>query len=310
MRFVALLAIVVGLVIIAMLVLVVMDVVVQAVDSSRITNWIAKRPQAFLPVSLTWVALVISAASLALGWYRDGGGLLNNVLAGLVLIGPGLVLSNILVARYEAIRDAKSAKDRTKPLLNLTYGTLGKVQDMADDFIISVATRARTENADFTVAIAVPRGDTLITLQASMADAIRAVDEAFEARPQVDPDTLPLPDHVVQFPSCHNIAKLIELLDRVVPMPHAVLTAHQLLNNSQRAEVDFLDWHEDRSPLRPLEGDHGHWVIQPKLGFAEIQHFTQPSVRTGVDRRTYSAESYYHIVARTLSNAHLLLVCV
>ncbi len=52
----------------------------------------------------------------------------------------------------------------------------------------------------------------------------------------------------------------------------------------------------------------GHWIIQPRVGFAEIQNFTQqPSVRTAVDRRTYGAEGYFHTVERTISLAHLLL---
>jgi hypothetical protein len=88
MRVVAVLATVVGLMIIAMLALVVMDVAVRAVDllrqqfRARIASSTPDNP---LTPILTWGGVLLTAVGVAGGLLLDANGLLGNVLANLVL---------------------------------------------------------------------------------------------------------------------------------------------------------------------------------------------------------------------------------
>lgn len=234
--------------------------------------------------------------------------MLVNILAALALIGPGLVITNVLVARFDEIRDRNDTERRVKPLITLAYAMFAEYIEMADDFLISIAARAEREGVEPPPTFELPsKGDTLATLKDALSATETVVNQAFESRaPSAkDPDVLPVPDHAVGFPRCYRLLTLVELLDRDIPMPEAVLMAHGLFDYSRTAGVDFLDWYDSRS-IYANEGE-GNWIIVPKVGFAEIQNSTQPSVRTGIDRRVYGAESYHGAVSKTLSLAHMVL---
>ena len=64
--------------------------------------------------SLTLLGLAMSAAAIWRGWVVDSQGFVVNILAALALVGPGLVLSNVLVARFEGARAREEAEKRTK----------------------------------------------------------------------------------------------------------------------------------------------------------------------------------------------------
>ena len=70
----------------------------------RLSDWIAARRNDFLPASLTAAVVAISAAVAWVGLAMvDAKAVLGNVLASLILVGPALVLSNIVVARLTAL---------------------------------------------------------------------------------------------------------------------------------------------------------------------------------------------------------------
>jgi hypothetical protein len=82
---------------------------------SGVRSWIAARRSDPVPVLLTIGGCVISLVSLIVAVYSDIRGIASNIIADLILIGPALFLSNIIVKR---IHDGR-VRERIAPLLHI-----------------------------------------------------------------------------------------------------------------------------------------------------------------------------------------------
>lgn len=82
----------------------------------RVTKWFSTRKDDPIPRALTVGGSIVSAAALADGGLRDGSNLLTNIEGNLVLAGPGLVISNIVVKRMQRAR----AERTIEPLMART----------------------------------------------------------------------------------------------------------------------------------------------------------------------------------------------
>jgi hypothetical protein len=86
----------------------------------RAKRWVTRSATDPVPKVLTVTGCVVSALALVCGVAIDGKGFALNVAANVVLIGPALLLSNIIV---KAIQDAR-AKRRVAPVLLTVTQTL------------------------------------------------------------------------------------------------------------------------------------------------------------------------------------------
>ena len=82
---------------------------------NRFRNWIAARRSDPVPTLLTIAGCVMSAAALLYALTSGWLGVVANIIADLILIGPALLISNIIVRR---IQDAR-VRARVQPLLHV-----------------------------------------------------------------------------------------------------------------------------------------------------------------------------------------------
>lgn len=148
----------------------------------NITRFVAARRKDFMPLSLTTGGVVLSAGAIWAGSVIDPPNFLLNILATLALLGPGLVLSNVLVARFESIRSLKEAESRAAPLLILAHGIFTPFIDMANDLLSMASVAVRTDDPNASGYDDFPKPHTLPELRDVLREALRTI-EAFNSNP-------------------------------------------------------------------------------------------------------------------------------
>jgi hypothetical protein len=207
------------------------------------------------------------ASAFALGWGLSFNwrGLALNVAASLVLIGPAVVLSNIIVKR---IQDAR-AKRRTVPFLytvaQLLHWAVRSAQQAFDMLGVEATVDLPSDDDPF---------PTLDRVEAALADALTQLESATEGREL--PRTLNLVAPLV-FPPFGVVRSLIEQIDRSYPMPWTVGMAHITEDWSDRRGIDFYY-------ARPIRGP----VRRRYVGLGQIEeHSWGTNSTTAVHRRDY-----------------------
>jgi hypothetical protein len=79
-----------------------------------------ERPEDPLPLEWIGAALVLSIVAIVWGWQLGGSAFAQNVFAALALLGPGLLLTNVVAVR---LQDRRRAADRASRVV-ATVGTL------------------------------------------------------------------------------------------------------------------------------------------------------------------------------------------
>lgn len=272
--------------------------------ASRISGWIAARKKDFLPLSLAAGGVILSGVAIWLGATLDGKTFLLNILAALALVGPGLVLSNVLVRRFEAIRAREEAEQRTVPFLLFTHGAFIQFVEMANDFLEMASAEIKKADADATGYEQLPIAATLPELHQSIKQALSCIMAIDSSPPPAVTSMLPLPDRALRFPHTHVLLRLVEMIDREIPMPFAVLLAHRLWSYSNDVGIDFGDSYQIRSRYATAEDVRN--IISPKVGFAEIVNYAQPDTRAQ-SKRYIGTASYAGCIMTMLSQADTLL---
>ncbi|BBY24128.1 hypothetical protein [Mycobacterium stomatepiae] len=275
----------------------------------KITKWIAARRKDFLPLSLTIGGVLISAGAIWWGSTIDFQNFWLNVLAALALLGPGLVLSNLLVSRFESIRSREEAEARTEPLLIFTHGLFSGFIDMANELLSMASSEIRRADPKAFGYEDFPKPHTLPALCDVLRDARRTI-VAFDANPPVGVTTkLPLPDdRGLTFPRTKLVLTVVEMMDREIPMPLTVLAAHGLWDSSNNVGVDFIAAYPNESPLR-APGDDFRNVVSSQVGFAAIGNYCDTGAR-GRAKRHVGTVSYVECVMNSLRQAEVILKSV
>jgi len=241
----------------------------------RLRTWIAARQKDPVPMLLTIGGAVISGAAAVVGITFDARGVMANVVADLVLIGPALFLSNIIVKR---IQDAR-ARDRIAPLLHVAAQLLHWAVPTANHALELLGAPAVPHEGDNSQLI------TLARVEAALAEASSQLDVAANGRAL--PPAFPINSNL-SFPRFGMTRKLVEQADQSYPMPRSVAAANIAEEWAQRCGVDFV-YRED-----------GHDIHRRHVGLTQIE-----AQSTGVEATTrVGAAIYLRTVRDCLRTAH------
>jgi hypothetical protein len=229
----------------------------------RARNWVTSRQSDPVPAALTASGVLISLAALGMGWGWwakpwDSTGFSVNLLADLALIGPALLLSNVIVVRVRAAR----ARARIEPLLHqvihVAQSSIQTAQQACDMLGVEVSLEMVPE----------PIGDppelqpwTLSWLEGALSDARLALP------PVTQRGNLPKQldiDNPFEFPRFGLMLRLIRQMDDFHPMPRAISTANEADDWSDRCGVDFFYY----GYIGPKTGA----TRDRKIGLARIHH--------------------------------------
>ena len=244
---------------------------------SGVRSWIAARRSDPVPALLTIAGCVISLVSLIVAVYFDKRGVASNIIADLILIGPALFLSNIIVKR---IQDGR-VRERIAPLLHVIAQLLYRAAATA---------RQALEMLDADAQLDLPVGGveqiTLSGVESALAQALTELDAATHGQPL--PETLPTTQPLL-FPRFGMIRKLVQQADQSYPMPWVTAAANIAEDWAERCGVDFLYSRHDGTCLR-----------RRLVGLTQVEeHSKAAAAATRLD-----TESYLQAVRGCLHSAH------
>jgi hypothetical protein len=242
-----------------------------------VRSWIAARRSDPVPVLLTIGGCVISLVSLIFGMYSDVRGVASNVIADLILIGPALFLSNIIVKR---IQDGR-VRERIAPLLNVIAQLLYRAVATTRQALEMLETGAQLD-----LPVAVADQMTLSSVESVLARALTELDAATHSQPL--PATLPT-SQPLSFPRFGMIRRLVQQADQDYPMPWVTAAANIAEDWAERCGVAFLYSRPDGSCLR-----------RRVVGLTQVEEQSKgAAAATRLD-----TESYLQAVRGCLHSAH------
>jgi hypothetical protein len=205
---------------------------------SGVRSWIAARRNDPVPILLTTGGCVISLVSLIFAVYSDIRGVASNVIADLILIGPALFLSNVVVKR---VQDGR-VRERITPLLHVIAQLL---------FRAAATARQALEMLDAEAQLDLHVGDveqmTLSSVESALAQALTELDAATHGQPL--PATLSTSQPLL-FPRFGMIRRLVQQADQSYPMPWVTAAANIAEDWAERCGVDFIYSRLDGTCLR------------------------------------------------------------
>jgi hypothetical protein len=235
----------------------------------RLGRWIAANPSDPVPRVLTIAGCVLSTFALGYGVFMDWRGFALNVAAALVLLGPALVISNVLV---KTIQEARLRR-RIAPLAITTTQTLhwaaGTAKQAFDMLGVGATVDLATkDNQPFS---------TMDRVESALADAYAALKSICD-----DQERFPREINLVrplEFPPLGAIRRLVEQIDRSCPVPLTVTLAHIAEDWGERRGVNFYYAEPD-----------GDTVEVRYIGLDHIAEFSRATnSTTKVHRRDYLA---------------------
>jgi hypothetical protein len=254
----------------------------------------------------TYGGLLLTAIGVTGGLLLAPKALLGNVLANLVLIGPALVLSNLLVAYVRRTR----SDNRAEMQLGMLGLLLSDCIKVANAYLATLGSEMRCpEPSVFTPD---RRRVDLRGELASIANAALKVEQAdkehFVKAAEDRKFSLPLSGESRESLTLPNFAAVqttVALLDREIPCPLALLSASAAEHFSRHCYIDFV-FEGTGSPFRPLAEDPPR-VAEPKIGFGEISVWMARAQRAKSSRVTFDLASYDEFVQECLHRAHTIL---
>jgi hypothetical protein len=200
-------------------------------------TWVSARQNDPVPIMLTAGGCLLSVAALVVGLSYDRSGVMSNILADLVLVGPALFLSNIIVKRFQDAR----AQRRITPLIDIVAQLLRATTATVDQAfeMLGIQPDPATDSS-------AGRDRTLAGIADELAEASTYLDTHLIGR--VLPTNCPVIADLT-FPRFGTIRKLVQQADQSYPMPRSVAASNIAEEWDQRCCVDFiyvLDGHDMR----------------------------------------------------------------
>jgi hypothetical protein len=206
---------------------------------------------------------------------------LSNALANLILIGPALVVSNVLVAYVRRTRSDNRAAQHVALIGMLLTSSI----NVANDFLAILGSEKRCAQPKvITDEGKVDLRGTLAAIDAAAETAKQASAEFAAKTADSPPRSLPVPGDSIShdLPNFNAVQTEVTLLDREIPCHFTVLSASTAEYFSRFCYVDFV-W----EPANP------QCIVEPKIGFPEISVWMlragSTSGRISLDLRTYQA---------------------
>jgi hypothetical protein len=243
---------------------------------NRFRNWIAARRSDPVPTLLTIAGCVMSAAALLYALTSDWLGVVANIIADLILIGPALLISNIIVRR---IQDAR-VRARVQPLLHVIAQLLHWAVPTAKQALDTLEIKADLDMPG--------PGEEQIRLahvERALADAIAQLHAHHGPPPTMLAISKPL-----SFPRFSAIRRLVQQADQAYPMPWSIAAANLAEDWAERCGVDFMYRHD------------GQLLRRRYVGLAQVEEHSKGAVATA----QVDAESYLQAVEGCLHSSHAI----
>jgi hypothetical protein len=269
---------------------------------TRVADRIGRTKDDPLVPYLTAGGLVLTVIGVVGGLIIDAGELVGNVFANLVLLGPALVISNILVAY---VRRARSHKRAEWHMAVIGVLLLPGVK-VANDFLEMLGSETRCDVEGLIAGLFTRDGILdLHGLVASLDDAADNVEKATDQYLSDKGDDLeiwmPIKGEVLALPNMAAVQAVVATLDREIPCPDALLSAAAAEQFSRFGFIDFV-FHGSGSMYGPPPG-LASYVREPKIGFGEISAWMLRGMERADDHITVGIESYYSFVLECLSRS-------
>jgi hypothetical protein len=281
-------------------------------EMNRLGKWAAKRKnEDFLPLSLTVLGCVLSLAAIWWGVTGTPTDFLLNILATLALLGPGLVITNVVVSRSEKSRMLRQSKTRAEPMLRLLLSHFNDFIKMGNDYLEMMTAVVRAADPNHQGFNPMPLANTLTEARSGINLLCSSVTYLDADSPPGTPRWLPLPKHRLEFADTEGILHLIERIDRETPIPISVHGAQKLLAYSKGVGLDFVDLHESTS----IYADPGELETRPlgstKVGYLEAGAYAYPPYGSDAAKwRSVDVVKYAECLMNSLHRAEAVLKAV
>jgi len=247
--------------------------------AGRAKKWIGSRRNDPVPMLLAVGGCILSVGALVLGTNIDPRGVASNVLADLILVGPALLLSNIIVRR---VQDART-RQRIAPLIHVAVQLLDAAVQTGRQALEITDTAAGRDTAHKDRAHG---GLTVEVVDAALADAANQLESAMREQPLPPAFTVGEP---LRFPRFATISLLLQQANQSYPMPWTIAAANITQDWAQRCGVDFV-----------YSSDTGKASRRRHIGLVEIEEQSEAAgAATSVD-----ALGYLQAVGECLRGAH------
>lgn len=242
-------------------------------------------------MALTVAGGLVSVVALAVGWGAplDPRGFTVNILADLALIGPALLLSNVIVMRIRAAR----ARARIEPLLRLVIQLVQFAVQTTQQACDMLGVEASLDLPPQQIGdMAELQALTLPRLAAALSAARAALPPA-EQRGNL-PRELDIKDPL-QFPRFGMVLRLVRQMDDIHPMPWTISAANIAEDWSDRCGVDFFYY--------GYLGAKDFSTRDRKVGLTKIH---QDSVNVLQGRTDVSTAGYLDLVDQCLARSEAI----
>jgi len=262
----------------------------------NVLNWVSRREDDPLPLALTGGGLALTGVGIVGGLIIDAAGLLANVLSNFVLLGPALVISNIVVVHAQRLR----GDHRAAPLLELLGWVALDAVKAANDLnrLLRVADRTSVPERIQTESVT-----NLALIAETLALAVSSVQRALDTPGIEKGDSIYIDGPEMTLPNFSSMDKLVGLLDREYSCPMAVLLASAAADWADKVSVDFV-FGASRSELGDSPQDHNSnfSIYDPKIGFGEIESWLNNGIRRPGELKL-GAISYFTFVLQILEKS-------
>lgn len=255
-------------------------------------NWVAGPPDDPIPTALTVIGLIISAFGLGWGIWADWHGFALNLSASITLIGPGLLISNVIVRRVQTVRVRRQLEPMVGLVYNMLFSATQTAQQACDMLGIEAAFDVAPESNVVSDLASVVRTLTFSRVDSALADAKAALPTSD------DLSTFPrelLPSNALVFPRFGVVLRYIEQIDQRHPIPWAVSTAILADDWADGCGVDFVT-HTSAAP------DENQFGVRERI--VGLSGITQESLASSDQVGT---GSYVQAVQQCLGSSRAIL---
>ncbi|MGV9710735.1 hypothetical protein ACWDTI_08730 [Gordonia sp. NPDC003424] len=226
---------------------------------------------------------------------RDSDGMLVNLLSGLAIVGPALVVSNIVVAKVQTYRTMHQAELDVALINILLWSAIDVARDCLEVLRVERPLLELPEPGHSEFA-------SMFRLKRAIEDAQDAIHTAYES-PGIEPAPhLELLGHPMATPPYANVLRFMERLDTRIPCRNAVMSAIGAADWTNRVNVDFV-YRGGAAASEPISDDDRPGLWQPETGLNNIATWFDRAT-DGTDRGPrVGAHSYFRFVEDTLQRA-------
>jgi hypothetical protein len=263
---------------------------------ARIENRVGRSGDDSLVPYLTSGGLLLTAVGVVGGLFTDVAGLLSNVFANLVLIGPALVISNIVVAYVQRARSRQRAAWR----MAVVAALLSISVKVANDFLVMLGSDIRSPTPEVLTPDGVP---DLHALAGALDEASKAVEVAVKKYAKEAGENpkiwMPIKGDLLALPNLAAVQTVVTLLDCEIPCSDALLSASAAEQFSRFGYIDFV-FHPTNPPMFGPSPGMAEYIREPKIGFGEISVWMERAMFRSDDHITVGIASYDEFVRQCL----------